>query len=103
MTVEEYIIYQDNSIKVELSNTIERKVLQVIEERCKELLKGYSTTLQEDEELLREHSKNMTENVRNAVILRLSEKHLLWHVLYEIAQLKIDHYEKSVQPDRIRI
>jgi len=84
-------------------DTIERKVLQVIEERCRELLKGYATTLQEDEELLREHSKDMTENVRNAVKLRLSEKRLLWHVLYEIAQLKIDHYEKSVQPGRIRI
>jgi len=103
MTVEEYIVYKENSIKTDLSITIERKVLQVIEDRCKGLLNGYTTTLREDEELLREHSKDMTENIRNAIKLRLSEKRLLWHVLYEVALLKAEHYEKSVQPDRIRI
>jgi protein-histidine N-methyltransferase len=69
-----------------ISRRNERAALEALQHACTAALRGFDTTLGEDEELLK--SPSLTTNQRNAIVVRQGEKRVLHHYL-EMARIAI--------------
>jgi histone-lysine N-methyltransferase SETD3 len=67
----------------------ELAALQALAEACRTAAGQFSSTLQEDVALLSDETADITRNVRNCVLVRMSEKNVLhsWNVLAERANI----------------
>lgn len=73
---------------------LEKNVLMSFLEILEQHLEKYTTTLEEDEEILQNKKDSLTFNLRNCLIMRISEKRIL-HFYIEFSEYCLSLIERS--------
>jgi histone-lysine N-methyltransferase SETD3 len=80
----------------------EEEVLKLLSKICERTLKEFPTSIADDKQLLSK-SKNLTNNIRNCIVMRLSEKEVLksYITLNKMCEPLFELYRKKASPKKI--